>query len=218
MRLPTDTGALTILSQVTGYYAEYYAYSGLAVDATHVYFSYFVSNTAKAFLTKISIADGGTTNLVAGDNGLQANNLVVDDAKAYWTANNGLVRSVSLGGGIPTEIGTTQAATTGIAVNGANLYWTTHQSPGAIMTASISGGVPTAFVSGQNTPTGIALDSTSVYWTNYGSGTVMKASLAGGAPTVLASSQGYPWAIAVDDTSVYFTTVGDGTIMKVTPK
>jgi hypothetical protein len=122
-------------------------------------------------------------------------------------------------------------ATTGIAVDGANVYWsvcrTVGSTLGAVMTVPKAGGTPTALASGVICPRSLAVDATNVYWTSSDSATaagqVMKVPIAGGAPGVLASGLSRPgFGIAVDATNVYWTNSGyyttsfaDGTVMTV---
>ncbi len=102
----------------------------------------------------------------------------------------------------------------GIAVDGANVYWTTEMG-GAVMKVPTGGGTPTTLASGQTEPFGIAVDGANVYWTARGDGTVMKVPIAGGTPTPLASAQTEPFGIAVDGANVYWTDNGSGTVMMV---
>jgi hypothetical protein len=105
-----------------------------------------------------------------------------------------------------------------IAVDGANVYWTTTD---AVMMVSTQGGTPVALASGQSTPWALALDAQNVYWTNRGTpdssntdGAVMSVPIAApGQTRTLASQQTDPQAIAVDAQNVYWA---DGqTLMKM---
>jgi hypothetical protein len=80
---------------------------------------------------------------------------------------------VPIGGGTPTILASGQNNPHGIAIDAANIYWTTNYT-GTVMKVPIGGGTPTTLASGQNSPARIAVDATSVYWTNYGDGTVMR--------------------------------------------
>jgi len=99
----------------------------------------------------------------------------------------------------------------GMAVAGANVYWTCGWSGGGspVMMVSTSGsGQTTLAMAAQETiPTQIAVEGSNVYWAetqaNGGPpGYVMQTSTGGGTATVLAS--GAPCSVAVDATSIYW--------------
>jgi hypothetical protein len=105
-----------------------------------------------------------------------------------------------------------------IAVDGANVYWTTTD---AVMMVSTQGGTPVALASGQSQPWALALDAQNVYWTNQGTadqnfadGSVVSVPIAApGQTRTLASQQTDPQVIAVDAQNVYWA---DGqTLMKM---
>jgi hypothetical protein len=103
----------------------------------------------------------------------------------------------------------------GLAIDGANVYWTT--ADGKVMKAPIAGGGPTVLATGQRSPRGIAIDATSAYWVNEGSpGQVVSVPLAGGAPTVLADQQRGPVHVAVADSVLYWVNAASGgTVMSM---
>jgi hypothetical protein len=135
----------------------------------------------------------------------------------YWANwGGGAVMKVPIGGGNPVAVASGQAAPTGIAVDGTNIYWTNFDD-NTVMKCPVTGCTqPVLVASGQSNPAGIAVDATSVYWTNsgtlsfppgggeMGTGALMKALLDGGAPTPLASAEVDPWALAIDDANVYW--------------
>jgi hypothetical protein len=79
---------------------------------------------------------------------------------------------VAIGGGTLTTLASNQADPSGIAVDGASVYWTNYRD-GTVMKVAIGGGAITTLASGQGDPSGIAVDGTSVYWADM-YGTVMK--------------------------------------------
>jgi hypothetical protein len=145
--------------------------------------------------------------------------LAADATNLYWI-DAGAVQRCSLGGcnGMPTTLVSGKASGTGwIAVDAANVYWTSN--PTTVYQAAKDGTNVIELASGQANTWQVATDGTSVYWTNYDTGTVMKCAVGGcnGSPTLLASGLASPMGIAVDATSVYFTTAGPA-VMKLTPK
>ena len=142
------------------------------------------------------------------------NGIAVDGTSLYWTNNNdGTIRKMALGGGVPVTLATGQASPWAIAVDGTNVYWT-NLGDGTIRKVALGGGVPTTLASGQAGPSGIAVNGTGIYWTNNHGGTVMMSPPAGG-QLILASGQAGPLGIAVNGTGIYWTNNNDGKVMRV---
>jgi hypothetical protein len=127
---------------------------------------------------------------------------------------------VALSGGEPVTLADTAAETEndyfGIAVDAANVYWTTTVGPGdssgEVLSVPLDGGLPATLASGQTlSHEGLAVDDTSVYWGTESA--VMKAALSGGPPVTLASVPEGVTNLAIDAASVYW--VGSGGVMKV---
>lgn len=84
-------------------------------------------------------------------------------------------------GGVLVTIASDQASAAGIAVDDANVYWTTSASGknGTVMKmpkdASLDGGSATTIASYQGQPWAIAVDANAVYWTDL-TGVVFKSS------------------------------------------
>ena len=109
-----------------------------------------------------------------------------------------------------------QAGAAGIAVDTANVYWTTSDG---VEEVPIGGGTAITLASGQSNAWAIVTDGTSVYWTNRGTqeknfadGSVMGLSIGEASPVILAAQQTNPKAIAVDASNVYW--VSGQTLMK----
>jgi len=98
-----------------------------------------------------------------------------------------------------------------IALDDANVYWTTTGTTGGIFTVPKAGGEAIMLASGRGKPLWIAVDATNVYWTSSDQGTVMALPKAGGTPVTLASGRTMPEGIAADAQYVYWvedTTMG----------
>jgi hypothetical protein len=137
-----------------------------------------------------------------------------------------------LDGGTPIELAANQSHSTAIAIDQANVYWTTHADlggsgdagppSGAILRTPIGGGAIVTMVSGIAALAGIAVDDANLYWLDDGppdsnryadntNGAVMRMPLDGGAPLTLASGQNWPQSIVVDSANVYWTNGGAST-------
>lgn len=180
---------------------------GLAVDATHVYWTSHNNGT----VSKVSIHGGTPTSIATGISAPAG--IAVDSTAVYWVANTGgNIYKAPLGGGNSTILANAQGGPLSIAVDATHAYWT--NSGGSIMKIPIVGGTPVVLGTGQ-TPLGLAVDANYVYWTNgyFGStnATVMKVPIDGGVPITLVSGQTRPTGIAVDAAHFYWTNgVGNG--------
>ena len=154
---------------------------GIAVDATHVYWTNnWTNNTDGADgVMKVPLG-GGTPTVVAAGEGAPVG-IAVDATHVYWTDEGGSnpAMKVALDGGAPTTLAIGQVSPDGIAVNATDVYWTSHGN-GAVMKLPLGGGTPVAMASNQGNPVNLALDAENVYWTS--SGGVMKVPLGGGRP------------------------------------
>jgi hypothetical protein len=111
---------------------------------------------------------------------------------------------------MPTTLASGYLYPTGLATDGANLYWA-DSNAGNVLQLPVGGGTVKTLATGQGSPWSVAIDATSVYWTNSGDASVWKIPIGGGAVTQVAGSQGaqvdtyYMRELAVDGTNVYWT-------------
>jgi hypothetical protein len=115
---------------------------------------------------------------------------------------------------------TGQNATEAIAVDSANVYFTTNGNvdhTGTVQKCAIGGcsNAPTTMADGRDGLDSIAVDGTNVYWTEYLSGNVLRCAIGGCSknPTAIASGRIRPYRIVLNDNSVFWTDFGndDGT-------
>jgi hypothetical protein len=138
---------------------------------------------------------------------------VATDGKNVYVAatGTGTVFQVPVGGGPVVTLASGQDQPIGIAVYGADVYWTNEASGtknGTVMKVPVGGGTPVAIASGVDVPFLLAVDGTNAYFTVIGSTpAVMVVPVTGGVPAVFASGTS-PWAITVQGGSVYWTDSG----------
>ena len=187
--------------------------NGLAVDGTDVYWASVDwegdGGASGAGTVQRVSADGGTVTVVG--TGILPYAVAVDSTSVYWTDNPNGAESEILralrGGGATTVLWTGPVITTGIVVDGANLYWGIRQDGGSLMKMPVGGGDVAVLATSPSAnglcPSGcIAVDSTNVYWAP--SGSIMKVPLAGGPSVALATTTGLS-SIAVAGDGVYWT-------------
>jgi hypothetical protein len=198
----------------------------LAVDGTN---AYWLQDTTPATMKKS--AKTGTNNaasvLVTDADGVKNyNHIATDGQNVFWTADDGKVRRVAVGGGPVSVVATTTGSADGIAIDDQNVYFSSFNDPGTINMAPKGGvGGGSVLAASQHLPLGVAVDTNSIYWVNAAigtsqtSGTIMTCKIAACTPTQLASGQRTPVFIVVDDVAVYWSNFDAGNngggIMKV---
>jgi hypothetical protein len=109
---------------------------------------------------------------------------------------------------VPIVLAQGQTTPYGIAIDHANVYWTTLQQPplGTVCKVPIGGGAAVTLAGGLGFPYGIAVDATNVYWTAYSNpGNILTVPIEGGAVVTLVSGLTYPMSIAVGSGSAYWS-------------
>jgi hypothetical protein len=172
MTVPTGGGPVTMLASSDAGSGP----QGVAVDTQNVYWTTFVGGTVE----RAPLAGGGQSLTLAAMQSYPEG-IALDSANVYW-ATSGTVMKVPIGGGQPQTLALAPGINpgwggidvdTGIAVDGANVYFADYQGR-AIKKVPIDGGSAVVVAKGTY-PLGIALDDTYVYWTDHGSGYVFSA-------------------------------------------
>ncbi len=179
----------------------------LAVDSTYVYWT--ESSFSGPGSLKMALKSGGPPTVLADG----VIGLAIDAAYLYYWQSGSLER-MPTGGGTPMPL-TTNVSTVGIgslAVDSANLYWTTGSLiPPSVNRVPIGGGNATQVATG-NAPSTVVLDATSMYWFDADSNNntlLRQAQLDGSNPQTVVVD-GVPPYLAVDTTGVYWGTINHG--------
>lgn len=199
----------------------------IALDTTHVYWT----DSATNGILKIAKQGGESITLVPERTDKEGA-LAVGPTHVCWARNtrpDGAILQVPIEGGTPVVVASQQFSPSGVAVDAANVYWTTYGEwfmsgtpKGTVMKASLETGVVTMIADNRTGAGAIAVDATAAYWSESGGGdttggtdAVMKALLAGGSPVTLHVAFPYgsiPYLIGIDGSSVYYR---DGGLRKV---
>ena len=173
---------------------------GIAVDATHVYWT----NEKTGKIWRIETSGGDAEMLAEGGVGPYA--IAVDDTHAYWSDQEGDgIWRVSKTGGDAEEL-TNAYDPTGIAVDDTNVYFI---STIGVFKIPKGGGNDEKLANNVGTLGGIALTTTHVYWTDQdgyedmmgdtggnplvGLGRVLRISKSGGSEAELVGEQDFPF-------------------------
>jgi hypothetical protein len=133
--------------------------SELAVDATYVYWSDTAGNISSHPL------HGGSTVIITAS--ASPNDLVAWAGEVYWTGPEGVFRCAANAVCTPTPYYTEPTSVfSNLVTDGATLYWTTGESPGAVRKCALGAtcGAPSTIVDGVDTPSYIVVDAVHTYW------------------------------------------------------
>lgn len=218
MKSPLDGGAPTVLDEGDVSW-------GLAVDATHVYWTSYafvnISADDERRMTRLMKAPigGGAPVAIAELDEVMGDpiDIEVDARNIYWT-DEGTVMKIPIEGGTRVILADGQRYPGDLEVDADSVYWTNGVGD-SVMKVPIEGGTPVILASEQPYASNIEVDATSVYWTTAQNlhevtHSVMKMPIEGGTPVVLADKLAPIAALAVDDASVYWTDQ-DGAVMKM---
>lgn len=206
--VPLSGGAATKLA--TTQYGEKPSF--ITLDAANVYWR----NDTSGAVMEVPKSGGTPTTISAGPPcPYPGAPIAVDANNVYWGAP-GAVMTVAKSGGTPSKLASLTGVPTGLALDSANVYYTTEA--GQAMKVAKSGGTPALLgAAPQPGTSGIVVDATNAYFTGTdGNQSILQVPLAGGKPEVIVP--GHTGALAVDATSVYWTDIYYHAVMKVTPK
>jgi hypothetical protein len=183
----------------------------LAIDATNVYWTNSLGGTVMA-CPKAGCGAGPTT-LATGQG--STDRIVATAGGLAWTNYGATIGYCPIPGcaGGPQSIATGQASTVGVAMDSANVYFTTTGDSSVKACARTGcGASPTLLSSPQATPTGMGLAGSLLVWTDDttgDTGSVLGCTLPTcGNVTTYAQNLESPGFVAADAQNVYFTTQG----------
>lgn len=207
--LPATTASTLVASQESPY--------GVAADGTAVIWT---ANVPDGGVWQ-SGTDGSSVRRLAP--GALAYALAIDARAVFFTtlgssqtAGDGAVVTVArAAGSVPQTLVANVKSPRGIAVDDANVYYTSY-GDGTVSKVPRAGGAPTVIAASRFQPAAIAVDAAFVYWLDeYEGGSVLRMPLEGGQVTTIAAGQSLPHALAMDDKSIYWANYGDGHVMRV---
>ena len=176
--------------------------SGLAVDATHIYWSGGDAETSSIGRANL---DGSAENS-SFITGIYPTGVAVDAGHVYWSdqvsdtvgrANidgTGADPAFITGPGVPTGV------PTGVAVDAGHVYWSDANVPSSTVgRANIDGtGADPAFIPEAGSPTGLAVDTGHLYWADTNEGRIGRVNLDGtGVDQSFITGASIPFGVAI---------------------
>jgi hypothetical protein len=154
---------------------------------------------------------GGECLVTIAPNQVEPLGITVNATTIYWVdqgsgTGTGAVMSAPLAGGTVTTVVSGESYPEFIALNSANLYWTTTLG---IKSFPLGGGITTPIVS-TGYPVELALTPTDIFWTDVNADGVLRIPLDGGTIVTINSDGDYPHGITVDTKNVYWTNGNGG--------
>jgi hypothetical protein len=187
---------------------------GVAVDATSAY----VTCQGSGLVVKVALAGGAKTTLATNQPGPMA--IVTNGTNVYWTtygsgAANGTVMMCAATGcnNTPTLVaGQIQLPPanqygphTGLALDGASIYWSHFGGGGEVRKAPLAGGANQTLMSQIGFAYGLSLTNTTLAVAVFGgSGQILTGPVTGGSK-LLVGNQAFPISSAVSEEAVYWT-------------
>jgi sugar lactone lactonase YvrE len=187
---------------------------GIAVDATHVYFTVNEYVAGKGLVMRASIAGGQLETLASGQD--FPFHIALDSTHVYWTNKvdagdagvSGGVLRVLKSGGSPELIAGNEPGAAGVSVDATHVYWANHTATGAVKQRAKDGSDSVmVLASGQNKPYETWCDpgnSGNVYFTVQEDGRVRSVPKSGTAITNLSDAVPSVRPLALDGSSVFF--------------
>jgi hypothetical protein len=151
---------------------------GVAVDATHVYWSDSGNSAIKRRALTSLDRDLPAERVISGEEGPM--DIALDGQRLYWLTSTGLVRSCDKAGPCtPLTLASGQTGAEFLLVDDLYVYWTTYVTGGSVRRVQKMGGrlVVESLATNQKMPYGIAQECGTIYWTNHNdfhTGEVMK--------------------------------------------
>lgn len=182
---------------------------GLAIDATHVYWT---TSSPTGAVKKVAKGGGAETSLATGQN--DPRRVAVDGANVYWSNyQGGVVQQMPKGGGSAVVLASGQNNPYGLAANATDVYWVNLNGGNALMRVPIGGGAAALLVTNNGGGADVVLDAKRAYFTTT-PGSVLSFDLTGGTQSTIATLPTGPFSIDVDATDVYFSDYFNGNVFK----